>query len=112
MGDTGLPCTEPANRNPFPEERLWAMVIRQGLKDATGKIPMEREMARLWFRSSEFTTVCQLAGLEPDYVGRLVQVAARVGMKSGKKASSPWQADGQTCKQPLQVRGGVMRESA
>lgn len=63
-----------------PESRLWLAVLVQAIFDAwfsvgTGRgLTAEREQARAWFGSHDFQTVCERAGLDPDFVMRVVSL--------------------------------------
>lgn len=80
-----------SHKNPFEadpfnpvrgEESLWLAVITQALMDAASKsqkpeLLYHRNEARHWLLngSSDFCTVCQLAGIDPDYTRRMAKRA-------------------------------------
>lgn len=65
-----------------PERRLMLAILITAIMDATGQSccnrAVDRERNRIlalaWFRdaSDDFRTVCDLAGMDPDYVRRAV----------------------------------------
>lgn len=53
------------------EQRLWAAVILRALEDASSrswKMRYERDDAIAWFQTRDFRTVCDYAGLDPQWV--------------------------------------------
>jgi hypothetical protein len=62
-----------------PEQALWRAVIEQAIKDACGKLcePNDQRNARDWLLqpNRNFSQVCALADLEPDYVRKLAREA-------------------------------------
>lgn len=63
-----------------PEQLLWRMVITQALVDARSRMQgtearLERNRARHWLLhgGADFTMVCELAGMDANYVRRRVR---------------------------------------
>lgn len=63
-----------------PEEHLWRQVLHQVIKDAIGRgYSLDRYQAREWIFSSlrdsnrDFLQVCDLAGLDVNYVKGVFQ---------------------------------------
>ena len=67
----------PGPRVLMPEERLFVAVLSQAAHDAfsTHVGRLERDAARAFFmnKSSQFKTICELAGREPQYVHEKVR---------------------------------------
>jgi hypothetical protein len=77
------------------EKRLWLAVINQALIDSTTSAkemdtPIERPKARRWLTSDgdDFRMVCEMAGLNPDYVQRKVLVLLSMRGKIGTRYRS------------------------
>tara|TARA_R100000664_G_scaffold28383_1_gene39606 strand:- start:519 stop:752 length:234 start_codon:yes stop_codon:yes gene_type:complete len=71
-----------------PEQNLWVSVIAQQFTDAVRKkTDNDVLLARNWLESNttDFKTVCYLAGLNPEWVIREWKM-----IKSGEKNISRW----------------------
>jgi hypothetical protein len=67
---------------------LWAAVLLRAVKDALGCDceAHEREAARLWFHhGADFADVCELAGVNPFTVRRLMLAHLDDNMGSGRR---------------------------
>lgn len=63
--------------DPDPNKALWQAVLARGIEDAAGRIgarasrwskSAEVKRARDWIGSRDFAFVCDLAGMDPDFV--------------------------------------------
>lgn len=87
------------DREASGERILWASVLHQAIDDATSRHPsvradMDRKVARAWLTqpSGDFDIVCNLAGLDPDFVregvSRLIQQSDLLPLKAHAKRRS------------------------
>lgn len=95
MNTHRTPPSSPLYRAPTNDEQhargeraLWRAVITQALMDAASnsrkaEARYHKHEALHWLsgRSEDFATVCQNAGLEPDYVRRMARRALASGCK-------------------------------
>lgn len=83
---SGMLFAEQAADPRMPECSLWRSVILQALADACAHslspgAVLERQRARAWFFETNdgFTQVCQLAGMNPEFVRRKAREAVESG---------------------------------
>jgi hypothetical protein len=77
-----------------PQQALWRAVVDQAIADASGRSnckPFERTNARDWLLTPNrnFSYVCALADLEPDYVRKLAHKAIEANAHKVKAKPEP-----------------------